>query len=225
MFKFKWLRLLFGGILIFIIGIYVTAQAVMADIASESERNSNTYEFIEELSCDELSDNMLITGYVSRVVGKYAFDFGEGYNTYFVTALPATENTDSVKYISIHPFSLKPDNQYPWWNESLEQWTEYFENGTVPQEQNTEMISCKLHKISEGSLTAAYQACGSYVEEGDILPYFAEHYIYDYSSDDYGAQTGKTTQYPVGIGIFALVIGAGMITVWIIHFVKTKKAY
>ena len=63
----------------------------MADLASKSERNSNTYEFIEKLSYDELSDNMLITGYVSRVVGKYTFDFGEGYNTYFVTALPATE--------------------------------------------------------------------------------------------------------------------------------------
>ena len=75
------------------------------------------------------------------------------------------------------------------------------------------MISCKLHKISEDSLTDAYKACGSYVREGDILTYFAEHYIYDYSSYDYETKTGKTTQYHVVIGIFALVIGVGMITV------------
>ena len=225
MLKFKWFKFLVGGIVIFIIGISVTVQAVMADLAKKSESNSSKYEFIEELSSDELSDNMPITGYVSRVVGKYAFDFGDEYNVYFVTALPATEGTDSIKYISINPFLPKINDPYSWWNERLEQWTEYFENGTDPQEQAKYMISCKLHKISEDSLTEAYQACGSYVKEGDILPYCAEPYIFDYSSYDYRGQTGKTDQYPIGIGIAALVIGAGMITGCIIHFIKTKKAY
>lgn len=210
-----WRRLLPVGICLLVMGAYLTYHTALAELSREK------YEPLAELSYKKLSDNMIVTGDVSMVIGKYTFDFGNGKNTYFVTALPTTENADSPKYISVNPRPLSTGGgPYRWWELRVEQWTEYLENGIDPPKGTGGIVQGKLHKTSEDSLTEAYKACGSYVSQGDILPYYAEPY-----SIDYRAQAGKVPTYPIGVGIALLVLGAGMIVGWIIHLVKTKNPF
>lgn len=203
MFRFKWGRLLSGGVLLTIIGLILTINEVL----NQPER----YTFLDEISYKRLSDDMLVRGRFSRIIGKYTYDFGEGEGIYYVAALPTTE--DDVKYISVNT----PVEQMSW-DMRIGLCRDYLDNGTELSEGKTTITSCKLHKMTEDDLTAAYAACEGYVQQGDILPFYTEPYYINYKE-----QAASTPEYPIGVGIVVLVLGLGAVTVWILRPVISKK--
>lgn len=210
MFRFKWGRLLSGGILLTIIGIFITIQAIV--------HKPEEYKPLAELSYKRLSDNMLIRGNVSRIIGKYNYNFGGGRKTYFVTALPSTLDTDSIKYISIDPESSILVGDLYLQDHRVEKWTDCLDNGADLPDGEMSRIQCRLHKMSEDDMAAAYSACGDYVSQGDILPYYAEQYYINYKE-----QSANAPRYPIGVGIALLILGAGAVTVWILRPIITKN--
>ena len=210
MFRYKWGRLLSGGVLLTIIGLVLTINAAV----NKPER----YISLEGLSYKRLSDNMLIEGDITRLIGKYNYNFGNGRKTYFVAALPSTVNTNEIKYINISPESYERIEDPYLSDIRTKRWTESIENGTDLEEGTTGYIRCKLHKISEDDLTIAYNTCASYVSQGDILPYYAEPYYINYRE-----QAASTPEYPIGVGIVVLVLGLGAVTVWVLRPVISKK--
>lgn len=207
MFRFKWGRLLSGGILLTIIGLILTINAAI--------NRPESYTSLEELPYERLSDNMLVEGDISRLAGKYSYNFGDGRKTYFVAALPSTMDSGGIKYISVSP-GASAQIEDPRVSElRLEEWTEAAESG---KELSLGHIRCRLREISEDDFAALYDALGSRVSHGDILPYYAEPYYINYKEKAAG-----TPEYPVGVGIVVLVMGVGAVTVWILRPVITKK--
>lgn len=204
MFRFKWGRLLSGGILLTIMGLILTINAAV----NQPER----YTFLDEISYKRLSDDMLVQGRFSRIIGKYTYDFGEGESIYYVAALPSTKDAD-VKYISVNT----PVEQSSW-DMRIEQCRDHLDNGTELSEGKNTITSCKLHKMTEDDLTAAYAACEGYVQQGDILPFYTEPYYINYRE-----QAASTPEYPIGVGIVVLVLGVGAVTVWILRPLITKE--
>lgn len=203
MFRYKWGRLLSGGILLTIIGLTLTINAAV----NRPER----YTFLDEISYKRLSDDMPVEGRFSMIIGKYTYDFGEGESIYYVAALP-TVDTD-VKYISVNA----PIDQSSW-DMRIGQCRDHLDNGTELSEGNPTSTSCKLHKMTEDDLAAAYAACEGYVQQGDILPFYTEPYYINYKE-----QASSTPEYPIGVGIFVLVLGVGAVTVWILRPIITKE--
>ena len=204
MFRFKWGRLLSGGILLTIMGLVLTINAAV----NQPER----YTFLDEISYKRLSDDMLVQGRFSRIIGKYTYDFGEGEAIYYVAALPANEDSDT-KYVSVNT----PVEQ-PSWDMRIGQCRDHFDNGTELYEGKTTITPCKLHKMTEDDLTAAYAACEGYVQQGDILPFYTEPYYINYKE-----QAASTPEYPIGVGIVVLVLGLGAVTMWVLRPVISKK--
>lgn len=205
MFRYKWGRLLSGGVLLTIMGIFLTIGAVV--------NRPDRYAPLEEVSCERLSDNMLLEGDVTRLVGRYTGNFGSGWKTYFVAALPSTMNSGGTRYISISPEASEQLEDPRVSELRLEEWTNAAESGS---ELRFGHIRCRLREISEDDLGAAYRACGSLVSAGDILPYCAEPYYTN-------KESSGSPEYPVGVGIVVLVLGLGAVTVWILRPVITKN--
>lgn len=203
MFRFKWGRLLSGGVLLTIIGLILTINAAV----NQPER----YTFLDEISYKRLSDDMPVQGRFSMIIGKYTYDFGEGEGIYYVAALP-TVDTD-VKYISVNT----PIEQSSW-DMRIGQCRDHIDNGTELSEGRTTVQGGKLHKMTEDDLAAAYAACEGYVQQGDILPFYTEPYYINYKK-----QAANTPEYPIGVGIVVLVLGVGAVTVWILRPIITKE--
>lgn len=207
-----WRRLLGVGICFMLIGGYL----IYTNVSYESEKAKP----LETLSYNELADNMQLRGEISFVVGKYTANLGKGENTYYIAALPSTVGSDAVKYICVCPGEQQNGMLIRLWDTLVEECQAHLESGSELPDISAPVV-CKLHKISDNFLlTNAYWACGGYVPQGDILPYYTESTL-----SDYRTWVTNAPEYPIGWGIGILGVGAAMTAVWIIHYIKGKNSY
>lgn len=203
-----WRRVLSGGIALLILGIFIIVQANNAKSRAEKCEQFNT------LSAADLTDNMIASGRVTRVIGKYDYDYGRGQTTYYIAALPATEK-ETIRYISIAP---DPDKSVAEWELMLTKWQTYFRTGDVPPNRFIS-VSGRLFETSENQLAAAYAACEGITDQDSILPYYMKQpYHIDYRNQpkSFGS---------VGSGTVMVILGMVCIGIWLSHYIKERNSY
>lgn len=164
-FTLKWTRVLAAGIIFTLIGI----GAMIREAGVKAHNDQFGLHFFEDIKVDEIEDGILVSGEITRVVGKFRLWSGSG-ECYFV-AVPSTLNGDTV-YIGIDTqmrFNLSPDDI----DKMITRWVE--KHRSIDDYGKTlTFMSGRVRALDFGDYTTACEDLEKTGEKGELLRFVIE---------------------------------------------------